>query len=282
VRLNRQTSIAVAKTVSWRILRAVFIIYLALFLLQRYLIFPAYIANMSNGALRMPADYGLKDFKEISFTTHDNVRLVAWVHPPAKGMPIVVYFHGNAMHIAGRIPRYIALADAGYGVMALSWRGYGRSEGSPSEIGLYNDARSALDWLKANYPSTHILLFGESLGTGVAVQMATEYPVAGVILQSPYRSITQMTHEIDWYLPFIQYFVRDSFDSFSKVGHLQAPVLIFHGTKDEVVPFAHGKALNTKIASRHEFIAVPNAGHVNIPDDIILKGMKEFFHCPDC
>ena len=141
-----------ATTILWRLLRMVVVLYVALFLMQRYLVFPAYMANIVNGNLADPAHYGLKDFSEIPLTTSDNVHILGWSHDPAPGMPVILYFHGNAMHIAAHAQRYMNFAHAGYGVFALEYRGYGRSEGSPSEEGLYKDARATMEWLHNKHP----------------------------------------------------------------------------------------------------------------------------------
>jgi fermentation-respiration switch protein FrsA (DUF1100 family) len=251
--------------------------YVTLFLIQRYLIFPAYMANVTLGYLKTPAEYSLPGFREVPLETVDHVHIVSWLHDPAPGKPIILYMPGNAMHIAARIPRYRAFAEAGFGVMALSWRGYGRSEGSPSEEGLYRDARAAIALLGKTYPASGIILYGESLGTGVAVQMATEYPVYGVVLQSAYTSIEDRVADIYWFLPGIHYLVRDRFDSLSKVSRIHAPVLIIHGDRDDVVPFSDGKKLARNVTAPLCFVTAHGAGHVNIPDALIARAVTSFF-----
>ncbi len=251
--------------------------YVTLFVIQRYLLFPAYMANVTLGYLKTPAEYPLSGFREVTLETADHVHLVSWLHDPAPGRPVILYLHGNAMHIAARISRYRAFADAGFGMMALSWRGYGRSGGSPSEEGLYRDARAAIALLQTTYPGSGIILYGESLGTGVAAQMATEYPVYGVVLQSAYTSIEDRVADIYWFLPGIHYLVRDRFDSLSKVARIHAPVLIIHGDRDDVVPFSDGRKLARNVTAPACFVVAHGAGHVNIPDRLITGAVTRFF-----
>jgi uncharacterized protein len=245
--------------------------------MQRYLVFPAYMADLTLGTLQTPADYGLADFTEVYFNAEDGVRIMGWSHLPAKNMPTILYLHGNGMHVAGHSQRYQAFAEAGYGVLALSWRGYGKSEGWPSEEGFYQDARAAIAWLKQTYGAPKIIVYGESIGSGVAVEMAKEQPVFGIVLQSAYTSVADLAAQTYWFLPGIHHLVRDQFDSLSKISQIHSPILILHGDRDNVIPIAHSKKLAAATTSRMEFITVPNAGHVDIPDQLVIKAMLDFF-----
>jgi dipeptidyl aminopeptidase/acylaminoacyl peptidase len=111
------------KTIMLRLGGALLIFYVVLFAMQRYLVFPAYMADLTLGKLKSPTDYGLADFTEVYFSAEDGVPIMGWSHPPEKNMPDILYLHGNGMHIAGHAQRYQAFAEAGYGVLALSWRG---------------------------------------------------------------------------------------------------------------------------------------------------------------
>lgn len=265
------------KTLMLPTLIALLIIYGGLFAMQRYLLFPSDVADRALGKLKAPADYGLTDFTEVYFDAEDGEHIMGWVHPPAEGKPIILYLHGNAMHIAGHIHRYQAFVNAGYGVFALSWRGYGKSEGSPSEEGFYRDARAAIAWLKQAYDEPKIIVYGESIGTGVAVQMAKEQPLFGIVLQSAYTSIAVMAAQTYWFLPGIYYLVRDPLDSLSKIAQVSSPILIIHGEQDNLIPIEQGRTLAAAATSRMQFIAVPSAGHVNIPNELIVKAMQDFW-----
>ena len=261
-----------------RLLGILLIFYVVLFAAQRYLVFPAYMADLTLGKLQTPADYGLADFTEVHFTAEDGVPIMGWSHPSEKSMPDILYLHGNAMHIAGRAQRYQAFAEAGYGVLALSWRGYGKSGGEPSEEGFYHDARAAITWLKHAFAAPKIIIYGESIGSGVAVEMAKEQPVFGIVLQSAYTSVADVAAQTYWFLPGIHYLVRDPLDSLSKIAEIRSPILIIHGERDDLIPIAHGKQLAAAATSRTQFIAIPNAGHVDIPDQLVIKAMLDFFH----
>ncbi len=265
------------KAIAIRLLRALLIIYVVLFVVQRYLVFPAYMADTTLGKLKAPTDYGLTDFTEVHFDAEDGVHIMGWTHPPEKGMPVILYLHGNAMHIAGHAQRYQAFAKAGYGILALSWRGYGKSEGSPSEEGFYHDARAAIAWLKQTYTAPKIIIYGESIGSGVAVEMAKEQPVFGIVLQGAYTSVADMAAQTYWLLPGIYYLVRDPLDSLSKIAQVHCPILIIHGDQDNVIPIEQGKKLAAAATSRMQFVTVPGAGHVNISDQLIIKSMHDFF-----
>lgn len=264
-------------TILRRLPRAVVLMYLSLFLIQRWLIFPAYMAHLVQGELHPPSAYGLKDFSEIQLVTSDNVHVMGWFHPAASDHAIILYFHGNAMHLGARAQRFATFAKEGYGVFALSYRGYGKSEGFPSENGLYNDARAAIAWIHQHIKNPKIILYGESLGTGVATEMSKEYNTYGLVLQSAYTSIPTMASEIYWFLPGAKHLVFDKFDSLSKIADINSPVLIIHGTQDDQIPIAHGKALATKAHEPKRFLEVKGAGHVNIPDTTILNAMNDFF-----
>ncbi len=261
---------------------AIFVIlavYATLFIMQRHMLFVTHIAN-THWPYKAPTDYALNDYDTVELYTKDGVKITAWNHSPAANMPIIVYFHGNGSNIATRHARYAHFTMRGYGVFAPEYRGYGYSEDQPSEEGIYNDARASIEWLHLHYPSSRIILMGESLGTGVAVEMAKEYTVSGVVLLSAYTSIPDRVSEIYWFLPGIQYLVRDRFDSIAKIASLHTPVLIMHADNDGTIPIAHGKRLSQAAnAEEVQFISIKGSGH-NIPDSDLLPAMDTFFHLP--
>lgn len=157
----------------------------------------------------------------------DKLALQLWYKPAAPAMPTIVYFHGNASHIGNRAGIYSALANKGFGVLALSYRGYGKSEGTPSESGLYTDARAAIGYLTSvqEIPISHIIIYGESLGTGVSVQMATEFDIAGLALQAPYTSVVGRAAEIYFYVP-VHLLIQDKYNSQQNRTH-KIPHIIF-------------------------------------------------------
>jgi fermentation-respiration switch protein FrsA (DUF1100 family) len=242
-----------------------------LYVMQRHLLyFPA-------RDLQPPATYGLQGFREISLTAADAVKLTAWEHLPQPGFATIVYFHGNAGHLGNRAAKYQALARAGFGVMALEYRGFGTSEGTPSEQGLYADARAAIAYLRTirGVPLSQIMLYGESLGSGVAVQMATEYPVAGIILEAPYTSIVRRGQARYPFIPVAR-LLKDRYESLAKMDRVHAPLLLFHGERDAVVPVEDGRALLAAAHAPKEGRFYPTVDHTQFPLDDLTETIRRF------
>ena len=187
---------------------------------------------------------GLDDMEPAELATDDGLSLLAWYAPARDAnKATLVYFHGNAGHIGHRAGKVRLYLDAGHGVLLVSWRGYGGNDGSPTEDGLYRDGRAAFAFLdRAGVVPETTIVYGESLGSGVAVQMARERRVGGVVLESPYTSVPAVAAHHYWYVP-VTYLVRDKFDSLSKIGEINAPLLVLHGELDRVVPVEFGREL---------------------------------------
>lgn len=196
-------------------------------------------------------------FAEARLRTADGLELVAWEAPPQEGRPTLVYFHGNAGTIAGRVFKVRPFLDAGYGVLLVSWRGYGGNPGAPSEEGLLADGRAALDYAARRGP---VVLFGESLGCGVAVRMAAERPVAAVILEAPFASAVDVGARHYWYLP-VRLLMKDRFESIRRIGKARAPLLIVHGERDDVVPVEQGRRLLAAANEPKRGVFLLQAGH---------------------
>ncbi len=229
---------------------------------------------------RAPPDVALAGVPELSpvaINTTDGLTLLAWYRPAtAQDLPTLVYFHGNAGHIGHRGAKARPFLDAGYGVLLLAWRGYGGNAGSPSEEGLYHDGRAALDFLvQSGVPLSEIVLYGESLGTGVAVQMATERRVGAVVLEAPFTSAVDVAAHHYWYLP-ARYLVLDRFDSMAKIGRVGAPLFIVHGERDRIVPVAFGRALFEAAADPNEASFFPAAGHNDLYDHGAAEAIIDF------
>ena len=201
-------------------------------------------------------------FTEVRLRTADGLDLVAWQAAGAPGRPILVYFHGNGGNIAGRVFKVRPFIEAGYGVLLVSWRGYGGNPGSPSEEGLLTDGRAALDHLGAETP---LVLFGESLGGGVAVRLAAERRPAALILEAPFDSAVAVGAEHYWWLP-VRLLMKDRFESIRWIGDVQAPLLIVHGERDGVVPAEHGRRLIEEATEPKQGVFLPRAGHNDLFD----------------
>jgi len=223
------------------------------------------------------AEYKLEGFSEYRATTPDNESIQLWYRDAKPGFSTITYFHGNAYHMGSRVNIYAALAARGFGVLGVSYRGYGTSTGTPSEPGLYNDARTAIRFLmqQKHIPLNRIIVFGESLGTGVAVQMATEFDVAALLLQAPYTSVAARAAEIYYFVP-VTLMIKDSYNSLAKIKRVKAPLLMFHGEKDEVIPIAHAKTLFDAANQPKQAIFFPGNGHNDFDTAVISEHVLNF------
>jgi fermentation-respiration switch protein FrsA (DUF1100 family) len=228
-----------------------------------------------------PAQAGLPEAEEVILETADGEKLIAWYVPAAEGRPVVLYFHGNAGTLVQRLRRFRGLIANGNGLVALSYRGYGGSSGSPSEEGLLADAAAAYAFAAARYPAERIAVFGESLGTGVAIWLAATNPVARVLLQAPYTSIVEIAAAAYPFLP-VRFLLKDSYRSDERVGGVSAPVLVIHGERDRVVPIEYGMRLYALIRAPKKFVRFPEGGHVDLDQygalDIIQSFLAEAPH----
>jgi fermentation-respiration switch protein FrsA (DUF1100 family) len=223
--------------------------------MQRSLLFRPFFATDD------PAQAGLPQAVRVATQTADGLRLTHWYAPPRDpGAPILVFFHGNAGHVAWMADKARPFLQAGMGVFLTGYRGYSGNPGSPSEAGLYADARSAIDWLAAHAAGHPLALYGESLGSGVAVQMATERAVGAVVLEAPYTSIPDVAERRYPLVP-VQLLARDRFDSKSKIAAIGAPLLVIHGELDTLVPPAQGRALFEAAKEPKAAAFIPEAGH---------------------
>lgn len=224
-----------------------------------------------------PEQYGLTGFEEQMIPTADLVSIQLWHHPARKGLPTIVYFHGNSYNMGGRAGIYAALAAQGFGVLAVSYRGYGRSAGEPSEEGLYQDGRAALRFLheRLGVAPEDTILFGESLGTGVAVQMGLEHNVGAVVLEAPYMSVAGRAAEIYSFVP-VRWLIKDKFDTLKKIPGLKSPVLILHGELDQTIPVAHGKAVFAAATSAKEAVFFPQTNHNDFDSGKISEHVLDF------
>lgn len=221
-----------------------------------------------------PASAGLVKAREVMLNPPGANRLLGWFIPPADhSKTVALYLHGNGANIARRANRLDVLSQDGSGVLAVSWRGYGGSEGSPSEAGFMTDARAALAFLKQqNIPLERTVLFGESLGTGVAVALAADTPVKAVILDSPYDSIQALAQQRYWWLP-VGLLLRDPFRADLAAPKVTVPVLAVHCQNDPITPLENADKLIALLGGPHARLTVPASCHApNFPQLAAFSG----------
>lgn len=231
-----------------------------LFLFGRALIYhpdPAVIAAGAND----PAT-----IEDIRIETPDGQSLRAWWMAPAPGQPVFLYFDGNGgrLHLQGY--RFARVAAQGAGMLAVAYRGYSGSTGSPTEAALHADARVAYDWLRSRVAPERIVLHRFSLGTGVATRLASEVPSRAVILEAPYTAIVDIAAANARLVP-VRQIMRDQFLSRDWIGAARAPVLIVHGDADEVIPFAHGERMFALAREPKRFVRIPGGRHSTLVAD---------------
>lgn len=211
-----------------------------------------------------PAQRGLADARLVEVETADSVKLRGWYVPPRPApqaaAPGLVWFPGNAETVASLAPIIRDLRPPGVGMLILDYRGYGESSGKPTEAGLYRDAEAAWGFLAAQpqIDRSRIAVYGRSLGTVAALHVAVTRRVRAVVLDAPFTSARALADLHYWYLP--RSLLRLELDNLDRARRLRAPLLVFHGTADAVVPFAMGQAV-AEAGHARELVAVRGAGH---------------------
>lgn len=246
-------------------------IVLALYVFQRKLLY------MPDRNISPPQSYGLQGFSDLFIPSKDGLNIQLWHKTAQSGFPTIIYFHGNAANLGNRAPSYQSFVDKGFGVLALSYRGFGKSEGSPSEEGIYHDARATIAYAKneLGLKIDRLVYYGESLGSGVAIQMATEHSPGALILEAPYTSVAGRAAEIYFYVP-VGLLIKDRFDSIGKIAQVHTPLLILHGEKDITIPISHGKALLDKANTPKKAEFFPDRGHNDFDRDVISTHVLDF------
>ena len=242
----------------------------ALFLAQRSFVFP-----IPTTARTKPAAAGFPLAEEHVLTTSDGERVIVW-HVAAKpGHRVVLYFLGNGNTLAGSAGRFAEILADGTGLVALSYRGYAGSSGKPSEAGLLADGAAAFAFTSALYEARRIVIWGFSLGTGVAVALAAERPVGGLILEAPYTSIADIAAAAFPYFP-VRYLVRDSFHSDQRIEKVSAPLLVMHGARDATIPIVFGMRLFALAHEPKQFVRLDEGSHDNLGNFGAIETARHF------
>ena len=247
------------------------IVGLGLFSIQRKMTF-----NKS-GRPKKPFEYGFYDINEIFVNTSDNLLLLAWYQKPKDKRPIQIYFHGNSYDIGERAYRIKKYIDYGWGVLLLSWRGYSGNSGRPTEKNLYLDGQAAVNWVINNtgYLNKNIILYGESLGCGVAVELSIVNRFKSIVLEAPFTSIGDIGQKKYPIYP-VKFLTLDKFDNLSKIHRVLSPLLIIHGKKDEIIPYNHSLKLFKKAQEPKKHVCIDEAMHNNLYDFNIDKDVISF------
>jgi fermentation-respiration switch protein FrsA (DUF1100 family) len=222
-----------------------------------------------------PAQAGLPQAQEAVLRSGDGETLIAWHIAPRGDRPVILYFQGNAGALGLRVDRFSWLVAEGNGLVALSYRGYGGSTGRPSEEGLIRDARAAYDFAAERYSAKRIVLFGESLGSAVAIALAAERAVGGVILDAPFTSAADVGAAAYPFAP-VRWLMKDPFRSDRRIGRITAPLLMLHGERDSVVPIAFGERLFALANEPKRMVCFPDGNHVDLDDHGAIDVVKAF------
>jgi fermentation-respiration switch protein FrsA (DUF1100 family) len=207
-----------------------------------------------------PSAAGFTEAEEHILHTSDGEKVVAWHVPPSEGRPVIIFFHGNGDILAWRVPWFREMTAGGAGLIALSFRGYAGSSGSPSETGLLDDAEAAYAFAIQHYSPERIVVWGFSLGTGPAVALAANRRIGKLILEAPYTSIVDVAAAAFPFVP-VRWFMRDTFHSDQRIVNVTAPVLIMHGEQDHTIPIRFGERLYALARDPKQMVRFPEGGH---------------------
>lgn len=246
--------------IAFRIVRAFAVAWGILFatlgVFQRTMLYPA------GGLMWTPTEGSFADVSDERLVTADGLKLVAWYSAPKAGKPTLLMFHGNRGTVAQRAHYYRLFRAEGWGFYAMSYRGFSGNPGKPTETANIADALVAYDTLRAKGAvAADIVLFGESLGSGIAVQVAAQRPVVGVILDSPYSSITDVASTHYWYLP-VRTVLLDRYESTRYLNDVTAPLLLLHGEEDRLIPVRFALKLAGAAVSPTQIRIYPGVDHV--------------------
>jgi fermentation-respiration switch protein FrsA (DUF1100 family) len=241
-----------------------------LFFMQRAFLFP-----IPQTARTAPDAAGFPEAEEHILTTADGEKVICW-HVPAKpGHAVVIYFPGNGDFLAGLVGRLRGITADGTGLVALSYRGYAGSGGRPSERGLLWDAAAAYAFTAARYSADRIVVWGFSLGSGVAVALAADQPVGKLILEAPYTSMADVAASLYRIVP-VRWLMRDQFRSDERIARVTAPLLIMHGTRDSTISISFGERLFALAREPKQFVRFPEGGHNNLDDYGAIEIARHF------
>ena len=256
------------------IITFILLIYLSvlvyLFFFQRNLLYHPNENNYSGDKLKV-------DIEEVQIKTSDNINLLGWFHKKdLNKFKTIVYFHGNAGKLENRIHKLNHFKDMDINFLIISWRGFSENSGKPTEQGLYKDGKSAIDWLKnMGLDDKDIILYGESLGTGIAIEIAQNKNFAGLILETPFTSMIDAAKNVYPYIP-VGLLLKDRYENDKKIKNINIPLLVMHGEEDQIIPYKMGKKIY-EIANKPKYSYFTKYdNHMMKYDKNLLIALKEF------
>ncbi len=215
--------------------------------------------------------------KKVKITTQDNIELLAWYHEKnLKDYKTILYFHGNAGSLENRIHKLNHFQDLNINFLIIAWRGFSGNKGKPSEEGLYEDGRSAVQWLlNKGIEEKDIIIYGESLGTGVATHISQNKNFAGIILETPFTSMIDVAKTFYPYIP-VSLVLKDKFENKKKMKNILSPILVMHGELDQIVPFRMGEKIY-KIANDPKYSYFTKYdNHMMEYDENLIRALESF------
>lgn len=243
---------------------------IVLFFAQRAFVFP-----IPQTLRTAPAAAGFPEAEEHVLTTDDGEKVIVWHVPARPGHAVVMHFPGNGDYLAGLVDRFRDITSDGTGLVALSYRGYAGSSGRPSEQGLLRDAAAAYAFAAARYQPDRIVVWGFSLGSGVAIALAAVQPVGKLILEAPYTSITDIAAAVIPIMP-LRWVMRDQFRSDERIARVTAPLLIMHGARDATIPISFGERLFALAHEPKQFVRFPDGGHNDLDNHGAIETARRF------
>ena len=271
--MARLTAKAAAKRAFFFVLKVYIGLALVLFVFQRQMLYAPW------GVPKPLNEYaGLAQFETVVLTAKDGNPTFGWfAKPPSPDAYTIVFFHGNGGNLSMWDSAFALMHQHKFGVLAVEYRGYGGAVGDVGEQNFYADARAGIDYLTqaANIPINKIILMGHSMGSGVAVQMATEYDFAAMVLISPYINVAAVAKDRFPYMP-VDLMLRERFDSIDKISRVDEPLLIFHGDADELIRAEQSQELFEAAKEPKERILMPGIGHDNVDFDVMIPKTEEW------
>jgi fermentation-respiration switch protein FrsA (DUF1100 family) len=244
----------------------------ALFLAQRALLFP-----IPQTVRTTPDMAGFPEAEEYFLTASDGEKIIVWHVPPKPGHAVVIYFPGNGDFLAGLVSRLCRIAADGTGLVALSYRGYAGSTGQPSEQGLLRDAAAAYAFTSARYGPERIVVWGFSLGSGVAVALAAEQRIGKLILEAPHTSAADIAATAFRLMP-VRWLMRDQFRSHERMARVSAPLMIMHGGRDATIAISFGERLFALAHEPKQFVRFPEGGHDDLDNYGAIETARQFIN----